>query len=53
MKVPKEDLNFHHLGILSESIEIGQKYLEDNLGVVDWGISCDERQGVLIKFENI
>ena len=54
MKVPKEDLNFHHLGILSESIEIGQKYLEDNLGVVDWGnIIEDERQGVLIKFGKI
>tara|TARA_B100000035_G_scaffold94563_2_gene80085 strand:- start:5164 stop:5586 length:423 start_codon:yes stop_codon:yes gene_type:complete len=54
MKVPKEDLNFHHLGILSESMEIGQKYLEDNLGVVDWGnIIEDERQGVLIKFGKI
>ena len=54
MKVSKNDLDFHHIGIVSRDMEEGKKYLENNLGIEQWSkIIKDENQKVSIMFGKV
>tara|TARA_B100000035_G_scaffold72540_1_gene59909 strand:+ start:38725 stop:39171 length:447 start_codon:yes stop_codon:yes gene_type:complete len=54
MKVSKNDLGFHHIGIVSKDMEIGKRYLENSLGVEQWSeVMKDINQKVSIMFGRI
>ena len=54
MKVSKNDLAFHHIGIVSKDMEIGKRYLENSLGVEQWSeVMKDINQKVSIMFGRI